>query len=566
MTASTRPLCLGLVALLATAALASAADAPAPGSTPARRPNIVLIMADDMGYSDVGCYGGEIATPNIDGLAASGLRFTQFYNNAKCTTTRASLLTGLYPRRRALLTPEMVTIGEAMRASGYRTALSGKWHLGSKPPLRPIDRGFDEFYGLMDGACNYFNPARPDPDFKGGRVRVWGHNDEIIKEFPDDFYTTDAISDHAARTIRRFAAEGSPFLVHVCYNAPHYPLHARPEDIARYKGKYMMGWDELRHRRHRRQIDMGLIDSKWQAPRATPRPAPGRSSPTRSGRTCGWPSTRPWSTPWTGASAASCRPSASRASTTTRSSSSSPTTAAAPSSRGARTRPRPPGPRRSYTACGPGWAYAQNTPFRRYKTWVHEGGISTPLIVRWPGVVAPNTITHQVGHIIDLMPTLLEIAGGTYPASRGGHAILPVEGLSLVPVLRGEERPGHDTLYWEWAGNRAIRRGDWKLAWDKKVKTWELYDLDADRTETPRPRRPTPRPRDHHGRRLDRLGRPHRGQPGQGQGRRLSCHHRMAPGSGGRGVDLGNQPREGPPCEPSGWGEGDIPWGGPAQP
>jgi arylsulfatase A-like enzyme len=479
-------LCLALVALLATAPLASAADADARPSDkpPARRPNIVLIMADDMGFSDIGCYGGEIATPNLDGLAAQGLRFSRFYNNAKCTTTRASLLTGLYPRRQALLTPEMVTIGEALRASGYRTALSGKWHLGSKPPLRPIDRGFDEFYGLMDGACNYFNPARPDPAFKGGGVRVWGHNDTIIKEFPDGFYTTDAISDHAARTIRRYAGEGGPFLVHVCYNAPHYPLHARPEDIARYQGKYMMGWDELRLQRHRRQVEMGLIDAKWQAPPRDPEARAWDVEPNKEWqdlRMAVYAAMVDTMDRGIGRILAALRDSGVEDNTLVLFLSDNGGCAELP---GGEDPSQTPGPEETYTACGPGWAYAQNTPFRRFKTWAHEGGISTPLVVRWPGVVAPNTITHQVGHIIDLMPTLLDVAGGTYPTSYQGHPILPVEGLSLVPILQGRDRPGHDTLFWEWSGNRAIRRGNWKLAWDKKIKKWELYDLDADRTET----------------------------------------------------------------------------------
>ena len=234
-----------------------------------KKPNIIIIMADDMGWSDIGCYGGEIQTPNIDRLAAEGLRLTQFYNNAKCTTTRASLMTGLYPRKGGrgiqLLNDKMVTISEVLNEVGYQTALSGKWHLGSTFPNRPIDRGFDEYYGLMDGCCSYFNPIERDPDFKGGRIRVFGHNDQIInKPFPENYYTTDAFTDHAIKIIRRFANNRTPFFLKISYTAPHYPLHAKSKDIAKYKSKYLDGWDQLRQDRHQRLIKAGLVDPNWQ--------------------------------------------------------------------------------------------------------------------------------------------------------------------------------------------------------------------------------------------------------------------------------------------------------------
>ena len=238
---------------------------PITALTADRRPNIILIVADDMGYSDISPYGGEIHTPNLQRLAEEGLRFTQFYNNAKCTTTRASLLSGMYPRNNGNSIPsEMPTIAEALRAAGYRTGMSGKWHLGNKPPQRPLDRGFEEYYGLMDGAVNYFNPALPDPPFKGGKVRTFAHNDKLITEFPTNFYTTDFFTSHAIETIRRFAKAEKPFFIHLAFNAPHYPLHAWPEDIAKYRGKYKMGWEELRRQRHARQLAMGLLDPRWK--------------------------------------------------------------------------------------------------------------------------------------------------------------------------------------------------------------------------------------------------------------------------------------------------------------
>ena len=451
----------------------------------AEKPNIVLIMCDDMGFSDIGCYGGEIRTPNIDRLAAEGVRFTQFYNNGKCTTTRASLVTGLYPRQKAgLLTPNMVTLGEVLKEAGYQTSLSGKWHLGSNAPKRPIDRGFEEFYGLLDGCCNFFNPNQPDPSFKGGKVRVFAHNDKRLTEFPDDFYTTDAFTTHAIDTMRKFSETGRPFFLHLCYTAPHYPLHAKPEDIAKYKGKYMQGWDELRQQRHKRQVEMGLIDPQWKLP--------ARESEAKA-----WGETE--NHEWNdlrmavyaamidsmdqniGRLLAALKDVGAEKNTIVLFFSDNGGCAEKP---GGENTAFVPGPKEFYTACGPGWAFAQNTPFRRYKSWAHEGGIATPLVVRWPDHVKPNTITQEVGHIIDILPTFVELSGGQYPQTYQNREILPVEGLSLLPVLQGGTRKAHDMLYWEWAGNRALRQGDWKLAWDSKQKRWELYNLKSDRTET----------------------------------------------------------------------------------
>ena len=451
-----------------------------------QRPNIVLIMCDDMGYSDVGCYGGEIHTPNIDRLAKEGLRFTQFYNCAKCTTTRASVITGLHPRRGrgGLLRRDMVTLGEVLGAAGYQTALSGKWHLGRGETTHPFRRGFDEYYGLLDGCCNFFNPVQPDPPYKGGRVRSFGHNDRLIKKFPDGYYTTDAFSDHAAGMIRRFAVTGKPFFVHVCYTAPHYPMHARPEDIARYKGRYLAGPDELRKKRHQRQIEMGLIDPKWKLP--------GRDEETGSWkeeknkqyedlRMAVYAAMIDSMDQGIGRILEALKETGTAKNTLVMFLSDNGGCAENP---GGTNTSRIPGPKEYYVACGRPWAYAQNTPFRRYKSWVHEGGISTPLVVRWPGVVKPDTITHQVGHIIDFMPTFAEVAKTKYPKHYNGQQIIPVEGKSLVPILQDRTRGGHRTLCWEWAGNRAVRQDKWKLVWDKSLRQWELYDLEADRTET----------------------------------------------------------------------------------
>lgn len=447
-------------------------------------PNILLIMADDMGYSDIGCYGSEIRTPNLDRLAREGLRFTQFYNNAKCIPTRASILTGLYPRgERARLTTNMVTVAEVLRSAGYQTALSGKWHLGALAPFRPLDRGFDEFYGLTDGCCNYFDPGQRDPPFEGGRIRIFAHNDQRITRFPEDFYTTDAFTDHAIATLRRFAAAGKPFFLHLCYTAPHSPIQARSEDIARYEGNYGAGWEALRRQRHARQLELNLIKRAWNLPAPDP-------------KVYDWDTAdQKWEARRMAVYAAMVdrmdqgigrvlRTLAELKQETNTVVMFLSDNGSSGEEAGGRMTSQLAGPKSSYMNVGPGWGYAHNTPFRRYKLWVHEGGISTPFIVRWPGVVKPNTLTHQVGHIIDVLPTCLELAGTRYPRQFKGQEILPVEGRSLLPTFQGKAAPQPHLMFWEQDGNRAVRQGKWKLVWDDEVKRWELYDLEADRTET----------------------------------------------------------------------------------
>ncbi len=456
------------------------------------RPNIVLIMCDDMGWSDIGCYGGEVKTPNLDKLAAQGVRFTQFYNNAKCTTTRASLVTGLYPRRSGgLLKTNMVTIGEVLRSAGYRTALSGKWHLGRGDTTHPYKRGFDAYYGLLDGCCNFFNPSQPDPSYKGGRVRYFGQNDQRITEFPDGYYTTDAFTDHAIETIKGFHKEGKPFLLHVCYTAPHYPLHAKPSDIAKYRGKYKMGWEAMRKQRYARQLEMGLIDKKRYPLSDTDARSynwAGADHDFEDHRMAVYAAMIDSMDQNIGRLMKTLDEMGVADNTIVMFLSDNGGCAEEPGGRDPSK--RDPGPANDYVAVGPAWGWAQNAPFKRYKQWVHEGGINTPFIVRWPKHVKPNTInTESVGHIIDIMPTLCDLAGATYPKQYNGHDILPVEGRSLVDVFKqqadGEQAfRGRDMLAWEWAGNRAIRMGDWKLAWDRSTKRWELYDLSQDRTET----------------------------------------------------------------------------------
>ncbi len=478
------------------------ADAPV-----APRPNMVLIMADDLGFSDLGCYGGEINTPHLDQLASEGLRFTQFYNCAVCVTTRAALLTGLHPRRQTgnrWLTDDMTTLAEVLRSAGYRTSLTGKWHLGSAAPDRPTDRGFEEYYGLADGSCNFFNPAQPDPLFyNGGRRRVFLHNEQRITQFPHDYYTTDAFTDHAVSRIRKFSGSEVPFFVHVCYTAPHFPLHARPEDIARYHGRYNGGYFRMRKERHERLIKLGLINPLWKLSTADVSQ-----------------SNFPYDydiTPWdkvqdlareqrrmevyaamvdrldqgVGRILGALAEMGIEKNTLVMFLSDNGGCASYPGywdrdlrmARDAYNVDLPGGPH-TYDFPAPGWGWAQCAPFRRFKGWTYEGGISTPLIARWPGVIKAGAITRQVGHVVDFMPTLVELSRANSRAGREKIPVPPTEGQSIVPALHGQQRDRPEPLCWFLYGNRAIRQGRWKLVWGAHARTWELYDMEADRTET----------------------------------------------------------------------------------
>ena len=461
---------LGILAMSAACLSLPVSDGP-------QAPNIVLIMADDMGWSDLGCYGGEIATPNIDGLARDGMLFTQFHNNAKCTTTRASILTGTYPRNAGgTLTPEIPTVAELLRERGYRTAISGKWHQGSAAPNRPLDRGFESSYGLLDGCCNFFDPVQPDPGFKGGRVRVFCDGAERVMEFPDDFYTTDAFTERAVDRIEEFAAGDAPFFLYVPYTAPHYPLHARPEDIAAQAGRYDEGWEAIAAERFERQVGLGLFGEGTPPAPMEREVKPWAEAPHRE-----WQADRMevYAAMVTrmdhgvGELLAALERTGVAENTLVLFLSDNGGCAEIP---GGEKPERIPGPKEHYVTCGPGWAWAQNTPFRRYKQWVHQGGVATPLVARWPAGVEAGTRARQPGHIIDLLPTFLELSG---------EVDMPTEldGESLAPVLAGGARTSPPDWGWLWSGNRAYRRGDLKAAWDKKFKRWELYDIDKDPTE-----------------------------------------------------------------------------------
>jgi arylsulfatase len=462
------------------------------------QPNIVLIMADDMGYSDLGCYGGEIETPTLDRLAGEGLRYRSFYNTARCCPARGSLLTGLYPHQVGLgwmtaadlgtdgytgdLSANCATIAEALRPAGYRTYLSGKWHVtrdaftGADGPRHswPCQRGFDRYIGSMTGGGSYWRPPR----FTIGNERV---------EPPSDTYYTDVISDNACTFIddhTRHDGE-APFFLYVAYTAPHWPLHASKDAIAKYRGRFRQGWDVLRHERHERMTAMGLLDPRWAlSPRGEGIPPWDELARSQQDeydvRMAIYAAQVEAMDQGIGRVVATLEQHGQLANTLLVFLSDNGGCAEEIHRKSQELAHM--GTDRSFESYGLPWANHSNTPFREYKHWVHEGGISTPLIVHWPSMIAAEGVLRdQPGHIIDLMPTCLEAAGAAHP-SDSDDSIPPVEGVSLVPSFSGADL-GREAIFWEHEGNRAVRLGDWKLVAKGVDGPWELYDMGVDRTE-----------------------------------------------------------------------------------
>ena len=445
----------------------------APGTD--SRPNIILIMADDLGYSDLGAYGGEIHTPHLDRLAAEGIQFTQFYNNAKCTESRAALLSGVYHHQtQNFEVQNHVTLAEVLREAGYATMMSGKWHL----PENPLDRGFDRYFGFLVGAVNFYTGY------------AWGDSenpmrlDREVYTVPDDFYTTDAFTDYAIEFIDEVVDEDNPFFLYLAHNAPHFPLHAWPEDIEKYDGAYDAGWDELRAARYARMVEMDLIKPDWPlTPRDTLVPAWDTLSPEEQKEEA-------YLMAVYAAMVDRLDQNIGRLMEHLQSAGEAENTLVLfLSDNGAcpwkadRTPDVAPGPADSYRTYNSEWANAGNTPFRLYKQYNHEGGTATPLIAYWPaGISVPGTRSDQVGHLIDFMPTLIELARATYPEMHNESRVLPMEGVSLTSVFQGANTTNRPPIYWEYRGNRAVRMGDWKLVAERS-KDWELYNVVEDRTE-----------------------------------------------------------------------------------
>ncbi len=485
---------------------------------PPEKPNILLIMLDDMGYSDPGCFGGEIRTPNMDRLAEEGIRFTQMHNCARCCPTRASVLTGLYPQQAGIsgmgvnLAMNAATIAEVLKEEGYHTGMTGKWHLsttrglpdhdqqlrwlahrmdnGSFSPLEnyPCNRGFEEHWGVIWGVVNYFDPFS------------LVHNEEAIKEVPDGFYMTDFITEKSLELLDSYSQDDKPFFLYVAHTAPHWPLHALPEDIGKYQGTYDLGWEVLRQKRYRRMLDMGLIDSLTY-------PLPENSSG------------RSWESCQKKAYEAACmqvhaamvdRVDQSIGKIIERLKKNGQfenTVIFILSDNGAsyeRAYPpgfdRPgftrdstiivynaekPGSEETWNYIGDAWASAVNTPFRYWKKESYEGGSATPFIIHWPAGLRgkENTLNHGLAHVIDILPTCLELAGAAYPEEVNGLPTLPLPGSSLLPLLLDEKTILHDTLYWEHEGGRAIRTAEWKMS-ALSGQPWELFHISRDYTET----------------------------------------------------------------------------------
>lgn len=474
-----------------TVALSSQVPVEASLHQEAERPNIVLILADDMGWSDLGCYGGEIDTPHLDSLAARGMRFTQMHNTAKCFPSRACLLTGLYAQqsgmhRRPSTIQNAVTLGEVLQAAGYRTLMSGKHH-GTE---NPFDRGFERYRGLRDGAANYFNPGlprlgEPEPAQKAPGQRVWCFDDEMRQPYtPEepDFYSTDYFTHWALDYLDQQGDDERPFFLYLAYTAPHDPLQAWPEDIAKYRGKYLAGYDAVRDARYQRQRELGLIDDSFPLPPPTHQEWQNLSDEQKADQDLRMAvyaamidrmdqnighllakldemgvaeNTLILFASDNGCSAEVVRKGTGEIGTMTR-----------------------------WASLGGDWANVSNTPFRFFKNYSFEGGICTPLIAYWPRVIAEGgQISSQVGHFIDIMPTLADITGAAYPTEYQGKPIFPMEGESLLPALHGEPFVREKPLFWQWGKGRAVLKDRWKLVVHGDGP-WELYDIEQDRTET----------------------------------------------------------------------------------
>jgi len=481
---------------------AAAAALPCLAHSSDDKPNIVLIMADDLGWSDLGCYGSGIKTPNLDKLAENGVRFTQFHNTAKCYPSRACLLTGVYAQQNNLAKGAgnlkySVTLGEVLRSVGYRTLASGKHH--GKDNL--YKRGFDRYYGLRDGACNYFNPGKQRPGEvapahkKAMFPRKWCIDEKTFGPYTPtekDFYTTDYFTKYALEYLEEYKNEDKPFFLYLAYTAPHDPLQAWPKDIEKYVGKFMKGYEFYREARYKRMIEMGLIDEAtfplssaayrdWDSLSEEEKIKEDRRMAVyaamidcmdqnigkvldkidalgeRDNTLVFFVSDNGCSPGSDSGGFSSYNPGADKGEI---------------------------GSMQRYTKLGIDWANVCNTPYKLYKTDAHKGGTCTPLIAYWPKVITEkNRISHKVGHLIDFMPTFIEISGAEYPQEFKGDKVVPMQGESLLPVLQNKEVKREKPIFWHYGKGKAFRYENWRLVSDDE-EPWSLYNMDDDKTET----------------------------------------------------------------------------------
>ena len=486
----------------------------------AEKPNVIIILVDDMGFSDIGAYGGEINTPNIDKLAANGVRFSQFYNASRCCPTRASLMTGLhphlagigymtnkpgdsrhdygsaFPNYRGFLNRQCVTLGELLGSAGYSTYLAGKWHLGQNDRSRwPLQRGFDKFYGCIAGSTRYFFP---DSDPREGYGITYGNEPVFkVKSTTDrPYYTTDAFTDHAIKFIEEGEKE-KPFFLYLSYTAPHWPHQAHEEDIDKYRGKYMMGWDKLRQERYERQIEMGLFEKRYPlSPRDSEVPE--------------WTSLTPEKQKEMDLRMAVYAAMIDRVDQNIgklinflkKQGLFENTLILFMSDNGASDEGTDPLGRGNIfniekrnlglsDIYGNAWANLSNTPFRLYKRYTHEGGSATPFIMHWTkGIKKQNNWYREPAQLIDVVPTLLEVCDVDYPKTYQGNTLHPLRGISLTPSFSGKSIGRTEPMFSEHENNAFMIDGYWKLVGKgvatpqgTNVKEWELYNLDEDRTE-----------------------------------------------------------------------------------
>ena len=458
------------------------------------RPNIIYIMADDMGYSDLGCYGGEVSTPNIDQLAANGIKLKNFYNNSRCCPTRASLLTGQYPHTvgmggmvgsskapieygpyQGFLNDSFPTIAEELKKVGYNTYMSGKWHVGERPEHWPLKRGFEHYYGLISGASSFFEITPAERDKRRFVL------DDTDYEIPKDgHYMTDAFTDHALQYLdqQKNDKKVNPFFLYLAYTAPHFPLHALEEDIIKYEELYLQGWDITREKRFQKMNKLGLVDQRYQL---TERPEviPAWENATEK---------KVWARKMAVYAAMIDRMDQNIGKLINKLKSNGQyenTMIVFISDNGACAETvntkllsdpeKKIGARGSYHIYGEGWASASNTPFKKYKHYMHEGGIATPCIIQWPAKIKPTKgYSDKIGHVIDLMPTAMELSGAISPNLAG----------KSLSYLWNKEKAPERTYCWEHEGNQAIRKGDWKLVKELQETYWSLYNIKLDPTET----------------------------------------------------------------------------------
>lgn len=474
-----------------------------------QRPNIILIMVDDMGYSDLGSYGSEIQTPNIDKLAFEGLRLREFYNNSICAPTRASLLTGQYQHRagvgyfdvnlglpayQGFLNKESLTLAEVLKQSGYSTLMSGKWHVGNDSLAWPNQRGFEQYYGVIGGAANYFD-ASPLPFGNSPYPVKLVKNNKRQYPKADSYYFTDEIGKNAVEFLDEQNKTGKPFFLYVAFTAPHWPLQALEEDIKKYRGKYDLGWDSLRQQRLARQKQLGITDpSQTLAARDPEVPQWNKLT---------WDEKEFWKKKMEVYAAMVDRMDQNVGKILIKLKElkkDENTLVVFISDNGAQGGYRslnqlnrglvknngPIGTSGSFDYQEQSWAYLSNTPLRNYKAKPYEGGFRTPFIAWFPKKVKAGSINKGVGHLIDLAPTFYELATAKYPEKYNGITPHKLPGKSLVPVLFGNANEVNrgEPLFWERAGNRAVRKGDWKLVSVYPSYKWELYDLGKDRGET----------------------------------------------------------------------------------